>query len=84
MTIYLIFSQEGFTEAKEAILADKAILWVNAGFLSDEQLAELKHENITVQIFAESVNGGNEKSILQALKPIEENEPKAEILIEYL
>jgi len=84
MTIYLIFSQEGFAEAKEAILADKAILWVNPGFLSDEQLAELKHANITVQIFAESVNGGNEKSILQALKPIEENEPKAEILIEYL
>jgi len=84
MTIYLIFSQEGFAEAKETILANKATLWVNADFLSDEQLAELEHENINVQVFAETVNGSNEKSILQALKPIEENEPKSEILIEYL
>jgi len=84
MTIYLIFSQEGLAEAKESILADKATLWVNAGFLSEEQSAELKQENINVQVFSELVEGGNEKSILQALKPIEENDPKAEILIEYI
>jgi len=84
MTIYLIFSQEGYEEAKESILADKATLWVNAGFLSDEQIAELNQANINLQIFSEIVNGSNEKSILQALKPIEDKEPKAEILIEYL
>jgi len=84
MTIYLIFSQEGLAEAKESILADRATLWVNAGLLSEEQSAELKQENINVQVFSELVDGGNEKSILQALKPIEENDPKAEILIEYL
>lgn len=84
MTIYLIFSQEGFAEAKSNILADKAMLCVNAGFLSDEQSAELKEVNINVHLFAELVDGSNEKSILQALKPIEEKEPKAEILIEYL
>jgi len=84
MMIYLIFSQEGLAEAKESILADKATLWINADFLSEEQLAELKQENINIQLFSEFVDGGNEKSILQALKPIEEKEPKAEILIEYL
>jgi len=84
MIIYLIFSQEGFAEAKESILADKAILCVNADFLSDEQVAELKQAEINVHLFSETVNGGNEKSILQVLKPIEEKHPKAEILIEYL
>lgn len=84
MTIYLIFSQDGFAEAKESILADKATLWINADFLSEEQSAELKQENINVQIFSALVDGGNEKSILQALKPIEEKQPEAEILIEYI
>jgi len=84
MTIYLIFSQEGFEEAKSSILTDKATLYVNANFLSDEQVEELSQANINVQIFSESVNGGNEKSILQALKPIEDKAPQAEILIEYL
>ncbi|NOQ93625.1 MAG: hypothetical protein GQ547_03195 [Methylophaga sp.] len=84
MIIYLIFSQEGFEEAKSSILADKATLWVNANFLSDEQNVELHQAGINVQTFLETVNGSNEKSILQALKPIEEEEPKAEILIEYL
>ncbi len=84
MTIYLIFSQEGFEEAKESILTDQAALWVNTDFLSDEQTSELKQAGINVQTFSEIVNGGNEKSIMQALKPIEEKNPKAEILIEYL
>jgi len=84
MIIYLIFSQEGFEEAKSSILTDKATLCVNADFLSDKQVEELSLANIDVQIFPEIVNGGNEKSILQALKPIEAQAPQAEILIEYL
>jgi len=84
MTIYLIFSQEGFEEAKSSIMTEKAILCVNANFLLDEQVEELSQANIDVQIFPEIVNGGNEKSILKALKPIEEKAPQAEILIEYL
>jgi len=84
MIIYLIFSQQGFDEAKESILADNATLWVNADFLSEQQISELSQAKINVQIFPELVNGSNEKSILSALKPIEEHAPKAEILIEYL
>lgn len=84
MIIYLIFSSEGFEEAKLAILADKATLWVNIDFLSDEQVTELNQAGINVQTFLEIVNGGNEKSIIQALKPIEEEHPSAEILVEYL
>ncbi|MDC9726198.1 MAG: hypothetical protein PSN44_09855 [Gammaproteobacteria bacterium] len=84
MIIYFIFSQEGFEEAKSDILADKATLWVNADFLSDEHTVELQQAGINVHTFPEKVNGSNEKSILQALKPIEEKNPEAEILIEYL
>lgn len=82
--IYLIFSQEGFAEAKESLVADKAILWINQDFLSDEQVAELAQHNIELNLFAEFVDGGNDKSIDAALKPIEKNSPNTEILVEYL
>lgn len=84
MIIYFIFSHEGLEEATPSIVSDNAILWVNVGFLSEQQFAELNKQNVDVQFFPEHVDGSNEKSILQALKPIEEQAPNAEIFIEYL
>ncbi|NQY26992.1 MAG: hypothetical protein HRT92_07425 [Piscirickettsiaceae bacterium] len=84
MTIYLIFSQEGFVEAQESLIADKASLWVNQDFLSDEQVAVLTQHNIELNLFIEFVDGSDVKSIDAALKPIEKQTPKAEILVEYL
>jgi len=84
MIIYLIFSQEGFAEAKPSILTDKAELWVNTGFLSDQQMVELRQAKVNFHVFPELVDGSNEKAILQALKPIEEQNSDAEILIEYI
>jgi len=82
--IYLIFSQEGFDEAKESLIADKGTLWVNKDFLSDEQVAELTQHNIELNLFAEFVDGSDVKSIDAALKPIEKGIPDTEILVEYL
>ena len=84
MFIYLTFSQEGFEEAKNSIITDKATLWVNHDFLSDQQLADLIQNNIEINTFADFVDGNNNKSIDAALKPIEKQTPDAEILVEYL
>jgi hypothetical protein len=46
--IYLIFTQEGFTEAKNDIFENKADLWINVDLLSPEQLAELSAEGISI------------------------------------
>ncbi len=81
--IYLIFTQEGFVEAKSDLLEDKADLWTNADLLSPEQLAELKTQNIKVYFLPEPVNPNNEKAILAALDYVEQQAPKKEILVEY-
>ena len=81
--IYLIFTQEGFTEAKSDILADKATLWINNDLLSSEQLAELNTYDITIFLLPDPVNPNNEKAILAALEYVEKQSPQEEILVEY-
>ena len=81
--IYLIFTQEGFAEAKSAILEDKADLWICVDMLSPEQLAELSASGISIYFLPDPVNPNNEKAIIAALDYVEQQSPKEEILVEY-
>jgi hypothetical protein len=81
--IYLIFTQEGFAEAKSDILQDKADLWINVDLLSPEQLAELSANGISIYFLPDHINPNNEKAILTALDYVEQQSPKKEILVEY-
>tara|TARA_R110002049_G_scaffold221841_7_gene393322 strand:+ start:614 stop:865 length:252 start_codon:yes stop_codon:yes gene_type:complete len=81
--IYLIFTQEGFAEAKSDILEDKADLWINVDMLLPEQLAELSAHGISIYFLPDPVNPNNEKAILAALDYVELQSPKEEILVEY-
>ncbi|MGK0250439.1 MAG: hypothetical protein ACI910_003208 [Oleispira sp.] len=81
--IYLIFTQEGFAEAKNDILQDKADLWINVDLLSPEQLAELSAHGISIYFLPDHINPNNEKAILAALDYVEQQSPKKEILVEY-
>jgi len=81
--IYLIFTQEGFAEAKSDILQDKADLWINVDLLSPEQLAELSAHGISIYFLPDPINPNNEKAILTALEYVEQQSPKKEILVEY-
>ena len=82
--IYLIFTQEGFEEAKSIVLEDKATLWVNDGILTNEYLAELTTAGITIHTLTDKIDPSDEKSVLAALKHVEQNSPKTEIFVEYL
>ena len=82
--IYLIFTQEGLEEALATLLEEKATLWVNNDFLSEQQLTILNQGAINVQYFPENVDANNEKSILAALEKIEGDTPETEIFVEYL
>ncbi len=81
--IYLIFTQEGFAEAKSDILQDKADLWINVDLLSPEQLAELSGNGISIYFLPDHINPNNEKAILTALDYVEQQSPKKEIFVEY-
>ncbi len=82
--IYLIFTTEGFNEAKGIILEDQASVWMNDDVLSQTQQAELAAANIDVNILPENANPKNEKSVLAALQYVEQQAPKTEIFVEYL
>ncbi len=82
--IYLIFSAEGFDEAKNDIIDDKATLWINNDVLSDEQQTELTAANITLHKLPEYVKPTDEKGVVAALEYVEKHSDKnAEILVEY-
>jgi hypothetical protein len=81
--IYLIFTQEGFVEAKGNILQDKADLWINVDLLAPEQLAELSAHGISIYFLPDRVNPNNEKAIVAALEYVEQQSPKKEIYVEY-
>jgi hypothetical protein len=82
--IYLIFTAEGFDQAKDIIKQDKASLWVNDNVLSDNQKEELLTANISVDILPNNADPKNEKSVLKAIQHVEQQSPKTEILVEYL
>jgi hypothetical protein len=81
--IYLIFTAEGFDEAEDIILENKAVLWVNNDVLTDEQLQQLKMANIKVNILTDNADPSNEKSVLSALKRVEQQSPQDKIFVEY-
>ncbi len=82
--IYLVFTQDGFQQAKPLILEDKATLWINAGVLTDEQQTELIKANIDIYTLPDNADPSNEKSVLAALDYVEKNAPKCEIYVEYV
>ena len=81
--IYLILTTEGFEEAKDIILENRATLWVNNNVLSDEQLQQLTTAGINVHTLTNNADSSNEKSVLAALKQVETHSPKTEIFVEY-
>jgi hypothetical protein len=82
--IYLIFTPEGFDEAKTDIIKDKAVLWVNDNVLSDQQKNDLATNGIMVNILPTNANPKNEKSVLSALQHVEQHASNTDILVEYL
>jgi hypothetical protein len=81
--IYLIFTQEGFAEAKSDILGDKADLWLSVDLLSSGQIAELSAHGISIYFLPDPINPNNEKAIVTALEYVEKQSPQEEILVEY-
>lgn len=81
--IYLIFTEQGFAEAKSDILEDKADIWINVDLLSPDQSAELTSHGINIYVLPTPINPNNEKAILSALEYVEKQSPKKEIFVEY-
>ncbi len=82
--IYLIFTQDGFEQAKQNMIDRKAMLWINRAVLSDEQIVELSSAGIIVNLLEKSVNPANEKSIFTAIDLIEKECPDSELFVEYV
>lgn len=83
-TLYLIFTAEGFTEAKEAILQDKTLLWINQDILDKTQITELEAADIELKILDKWVKPGDNKAALDIIASIEQSMEKVNILVEYL
>lgn len=83
-TLYLILTADGFTEAKEAIFEDNALLWINPGVLDEMQLKTLSDAKIAVTVLDKPVRLGDEKATLDIIKPIEKKMKDVNILVEYL
>ena len=82
--IYLIFTEEGLTQAIEDIIADKATLWLNPDLLSEQQYAQLVNAKISINILDEAADPSNEKSVVKALEHVESITGSTDILVEYI
>ena len=81
--LYLIVTKNGFDEAVNNIIEQKAALWVNPGILSDEQIQSLAQVEITPHILEQEIQPGNEKAVLEIIQQIELDDKEANILVEY-
>ena len=82
--IYLIFTQAGFEDAEDSVLENNAILWINNGILSDQQIKALSTADITINTLTTFVDPTNEKAIMAAIESIETEFPNAKLFVEYL
>jgi hypothetical protein len=82
--IYLVFTQDGFEQAKPLLVNEQALLWINQDVLTQEQETELSKASISVNTLPKNADPSNEKSVLSALEYVEKQAPDAEILVEYL
>jgi len=83
-TIYIILTSEGFTAMKATIIEKKVTLWVNKRVLTNQQLEALKQSNTTIHLLPDHIDADNEKSVLTALKYVEQQSQQAEIFVEYI
>ena len=81
--LYLIVTKNGFDEAVNNIIEQKAALWINHGILSDEQIQSLAQVEITPHILEQEIQPGNEKAVLEIIQQIERDDKEANILVEY-
>jgi len=82
--IYVVFTSEGFAQAKPELTDSKSMLWYNPGVLSDEEQQHLVSLNISCQLLTPASKPNDDKAIHTALTNIESKHPTAEILVEYL
>ncbi len=83
-TLYLIFTEDGFSDARTAILKEKALLWINPNVLNEAQKIELENAHITPKFLDQWVKPGDEKGTLNIIKDIEQQIKNVDILVEYL
>lgn len=82
--IYLIFTEQGFDEAKADILQSKATLWINPDILSVQQQAELAANDIECSILPEFTPVDNEREVIKALQWVEKQSQDKHILVEFI
>ena len=82
--LYLIVTKNGFDEAVNNIIEQKAALWINPGILSDEQIQSLAQVEITPHILEQEIQPGNEKAVLEIIQQIERDDKEANILYRIL
>lgn len=82
--IYLIFTQQGFEQAKTDIVHNKAQLWLNPGILSAEQLNDLDAQSIPYSFLNTLTDVNREDEVIKALNYVEQYTKDKHILVEFL
>lgn len=82
--IYLIFTEQGFEEAKADILKSKATLWINPNTLTDLQTDELQQNQIDCTILPNYTKVNDERGVINALQYVEKQSQDKNILVEFL
>jgi|GEM_PF-611959 len=83
-TLYLIFTEEGYTETKDTLIEASAALWINPNILDAKQLDMLEKAGIEPHILEQWVTPSDEKTIHNIIKQIEQRHDNIDLLVEYL
>ena len=82
--IYLILSEEGYTEIQQVANKADDKLWLNHGLVDDEQVADSLQQGWQVRVFSAAIDVSSEHSIVKAIKYLEKKWPNEDIEVEYL
>jgi hypothetical protein len=79
--IYLVLNRSAWLELMTAGREEPSPLWVNAGVLTPEELAELRQSGARVTNFSSFIDPESEPALQEALEIIREHHPEVPINI---
>ena len=83
--IYIIFTRDGFEQARDEVVANQATLWLNDDVLDEDEQQQWQTQGISINLLPQRVNTDSEKAVLAALAFVEKQVAKnEEIFIEYV
>jgi hypothetical protein len=82
--IFFVLTKSGYVELVAKLGRAFSTIWLNAGILSESEIADLRQTGVSVTVFKSAFTANNIADYLTALATIQEHHPGEQIWVEHV